>query len=109
MKTIEYVMHSEASVGAPRVTVGAVLRPDDEGYMALFFGVSRCSEKDQFRKKLGRLRALGRACSSTEYIRNIQIGMPESKDQFKALSKKFVTHALEIIEENGGFPKEIKR
>lgn len=72
-----YIFHSPAS--SVRVTVAAAI----EGSFASF-GVSRCSKKDQFVKKIGRERALIRAQSDPV----IKVRLPK-----KYIGSWFVTTA----------------
>lgn len=53
---MQFTFHSKGHPGQVRVTVAAVVEQGEAK-----FGVSRCSTKDQFVRKIGRERALERA------------------------------------------------
>ncbi len=63
MSRLSYTFHSKGKQGEVRVTVAAVV---DGKQMK--FGVSRCSELDQFVKKTGTERALKRAMEKSIMI-----------------------------------------
>ena len=82
----QLIFHSRVTEGnKARVTVAAIL----DGQVARF-GVSRCSENDQFVKKVGAQRAIGRAKSSKPFATQ-----PVPKE---GLCKWFTSFAKEVAD-----------
>lgn len=65
------------------------------------FGVARCSKNDQFTKKMGRIRALGRAKSSRPYH-------SRTLEDNESLPKAFLQLAKNIVYQVNNNPKLIE-
>ena len=76
----------------PSYTIAAIY---DESLKQFKFGISKCSVKDQFNKKIGRVIAKGRA-EKYPIIINITIG--EIKNN--KLGTCFLNKSLELLEKN---------
>lgn len=71
-----------------RYTVAGIY---DEENHKFYMGMARCSEKDQFVKKIGRIKAEGRAKSN---MNKLAIDIPKEE---KKVGTFFVNKALELI------------
>lgn len=91
MNTLFY--HSAPSKGKPRVTVAGIVQDN-----TLRIGVSRCSHKDVYVRKLGNVMAQGRALSKKAHLFELQ---GEQIPQFIGI-------AATIIKQEGGILKERK-
>jgi hypothetical protein len=65
-----FYLHSEHRPGFPRVTIAGHVNEDKQ---ECYFGVSICDPRDQFEKKTGRIRAMGRAISTKRQILKIRV------------------------------------
>jgi hypothetical protein len=65
-----YYLHGDYRKGFPRVTVAAHL---NETKKEMYMGASICSSEDQFVRKTGRLRAMGRAISTKRVITGLKL------------------------------------
>lgn len=83
-----------------RATVAAILKPvnDGEKLESFHYGLSVCSEKDQFRKSYGRESALGKAWSKHPAI---IVGTTTKMVEQKEFNKFFLENAITLLNLNG--------